>query len=480
MRGLSEQTDRIFKHARKLATPFSSPEGQAWASLSVGDGHQVWPVRSPRFRDWLSSSFLKEHDEVPHRRPLLDAIRLFESLAHSSDIESLVAHRVKPRGNEFYPDAILLDLADNAGRVVEIRPRTWSVETGFNFFRRSRGDRALPIPELPAHDQRPLAALRDLAAIRDDIHWTAILAWLAATLRPTGPYPILILSGPPACGKTTVARMLHMLVDPCTAPLLPLPDSPRALVRMAWHYSILAFDHVPRLSDAVAAALARIASGTGYGYNDPHDGREPLLSEVKRPIILTMPSGVPMHRALGNSAIVVELPAISPPRRRAESDLWTTFATLHPFALGALCSAVSTALARIREIEPAASTRFPDAAAWTAAASPALRLTQANIALALNHDPYILPLTELVCAAGAWSGSATDLLHALDARGIPNLPGNPRSLMQRLNRAPLAIYGLRLESRETHGKRLIRVTQISEKCVAADPLAETTSFTSTT
>src|SRR5579871_5524161 len=81
------QADLILKHALRTATPFSSPEGQAWASIPNGiDAHSVWPVRSSDFRDWLASSYLKEHETLPRQRSLLEAIRLFEALALRSEM----------------------------------------------------------------------------------------------------------------------------------------------------------------------------------------------------------------------------------------------------------------------------------------------------------------------------------------------------------------------------------------------------------
>lgn len=474
----------IFKHANRTATPFTSPLGQAWASIPLGvDSHQVWPVRSPRFRDWLVDSFYKEHEIFPRRRPLLDAIRMFESLAHTSNLNSpLPAHRLSACGDQFYPDAILLDL-DNADRQsVEIRSDGWTVDTARNFFRHSRGDLPLPVPLHQPVGPHSLSPLQHLLGIDDPVHWTAIAAWIVSALRPTGPYPILIISGPPACGKTMLARMLRMLIDPCSAPLLPMPDSPRALLRLAWHYSVLAFDHVTRLAHPIAETLARISTGAGYSYSDPHDLREPLLTDVQRPIILTTPAGAIIPRPLSAAAVAMQLPAIPRLRVRPQANLWTDFHRIHPAVLGSLCSAVGTALARIRETEFAAATRFPDAASWTVAAAPALGLSQANIALALSTDPYVLALRDITAAAegGVWSGSATDLLSAFRHRKIPALPATPKGLMQRLNRSPLAVYGIELDSSIVHDRRVIRATHRVRECVAFEPFSEATSSVSTT
>jgi hypothetical protein len=62
------------------------------------------------------------------------------------------------------------------------------------------------------------------------ISWLRVLTWLLCALRPTGPYPILILRGP-ASGRTFAARVLRALIDnnasPFTSPSTTSPTSRR-------------------------------------------------------------------------------------------------------------------------------------------------------------------------------------------------------------------------------------------------------------
>ena len=52
-----------------------------------------------------------------------------------------------------------------------------------------------------------------------------VVAWLTAAPRPVGPYPILVLNGELSSGKSTLARILRLLIDPHTCPVLALPSS---------------------------------------------------------------------------------------------------------------------------------------------------------------------------------------------------------------------------------------------------------------
>ena len=91
-----------------------------------------------------------------------------------------------------------------------------------------------------------------------DPHFT----WITAALRPTGPYPILVLRGASGAGKSTTARMLRALLDPARTPLETLPTTPHRMEQASAHQRILAIDDLDRLPRAVLSALAKAADET--------------------------------------------------------------------------------------------------------------------------------------------------------------------------------------------------------------------------
>jgi hypothetical protein len=54
-----------------------------------------------------------------------------------------------------------------------------------------------------------------------------LVVWLAAAIWPVGPYPILALYGEQGSAKSTLARIVRLLIDPQAAPLLSEPRSMR-------------------------------------------------------------------------------------------------------------------------------------------------------------------------------------------------------------------------------------------------------------
>lgn len=462
-----------------LASPFLSKDGQACASFPASTEHRtVAPLRSALFRDWLTAIFYKETDTAPSPLAFRTVLRTLEAQARFGDFpKQPVSRRIAFEGDPFFPSKIILDLANPAGEVLEITSRDWQITNNFKTaFRQSTSALPLPNPQ-PAPSPQPLAPLQDLLKLSTDA-WNRALVWLTAALRPTGPYPILVLNGPSGSGKSVLARALRALIDPSAAPIHRLPARDHELCELALHNWILVFDQVHRVPNKISETLCALSSGDAIEITQP-DLRDPLVFEVARPIILIAPHDETQRafappRTLARRTLTVQLEHISRPR--PESAIWSAFETLHAGALAILCDAVSTALSRIRDIDLGNVPRFPDCAIWTAAAAPALGLHLAAVLNAFadpasvwaGADPLREALHALLETTGSWSGDATDLLNQLRSRvPLAALPATSKGLSQALPN----IAGIHIKRSRNENTRTLHITRIpdaSEKKATAD------------
>jgi putative DNA primase/helicase len=445
-----EQALALLYHARS-ATPFSSQGGQPCASIpSKVDSRRVFPVRSADFRDWLTANYYSEFETAPSSLALRAVLRTLEARAQYGDSPTQkVDHRVGFEGDPYAPSKVFLDLANAAGEILEITSQGWTITDNLHqSFRRSPG--MLPLPSPPANPQpptpNPLLGLTTLFHLTPTAH-TRVLFWLAAALRPIGPYPILVLRGPASSGKSVLARALRTLIDPSAAPLRRLPIRDRELLQLALRNWILVFDHVHRIPIKISEALCALSSGEAIETAQP-DYRDNALAEIARPIILIAPldeaqSPWTPTRSLANRSLTIDLEPIAAPR--PEAAVSSDFEALRLPAFAALADAVSCALRNIRDTQLGNVARFPDCVAWAAAAAPVLDLDPAAIVEAisdpesmwLGSDPLRDTLHALLRPNPDWSGDAATLLAQLRAMApLATLPSTPKGLAQALARIP--------------------------------------------
>lgn len=438
--------------AARPAAPFCSPSGQAFAALPDGPlAHRAVPLRSPLFRLWLAQTYREQFEDFPSRNALRHALDLLEAEARFGRAPAAPVHaRLAFTGDPHQPESVILDL-DHDGAAVEITPAGWTLTDAPGPLFRRRYARA----PLPAPERNHPAALEELRSVLNlaPHHWTVLAAWLAAAFRPAGPYPILVLRGPSACGKSTLASVLRAVLD---APgCLPVPHTVAALEQLAATHWILAFDELPPLSPALASALARIASGTSLANPAAH-GEEPTHTALCRPVILTLPDSesAALPRMLAERAVIVDLPALEPARRRPEGAIHAAFQRLHAPVLAQLCDAVALAVkdavalaVKNETAQPYAEhTRFPAQAHWAVACAPALGLEPELAARALAAGPahpVAHAISHLLRQHPHWTGTASQLHTALAARHCPALPANARALSELLRR--ILLPGIALE-----------------------------------
>jgi hypothetical protein len=119
---------------------------------------------------------------------------------------------------------IYLDLCNSAWEVIEVSPTGWQVVADPPVrFRRTKGMQPLPRPV----NGGSIVLLRKFINVGSDDNWMLCLVWLVAALRPTGPYPILVLQGEQGSAKSTMGKLLRRLVDPVVAPVRTPPRTDR-------------------------------------------------------------------------------------------------------------------------------------------------------------------------------------------------------------------------------------------------------------
>src|SRR5262249_13286973 len=120
---------------------FHASDARTFAHVPSGAHRESWPLRSQRFRSWLSRLFYLAHRRAPGGQGLSDALSVLEGMALHDGPE--VATHLRVAGHQ---GKIYVDLADPEWRAVEIDATGWRVVKGPPVrFPRPRG--LLPRPE---------------------------------------------------------------------------------------------------------------------------------------------------------------------------------------------------------------------------------------------------------------------------------------------------------------------------------------------
>ena len=214
-----------------------------------------------------------------------------------------------------------LDLGDSTGAAVKICTSGWQVVDRPDVqFKRPEGHLSLPVPSRDGS----IELLRKFVNVSDQ-DFRLVVAWLTAALRPVGPYPILSIHGEQGSAKSTLARVLRMLIDPRECPLLAEPASTRDLMITALNEWLLAFDNITAIPDWLSDSLCRLVFGGGFAGRAMFSDNERFVIHAQRPVILNGIEDFVRKSDLVDRTVFLHLPAIVQIQRLAEDDFWNAF-----------------------------------------------------------------------------------------------------------------------------------------------------------
>ncbi len=264
-------------------------------------------------------------------------------------------------------------------------------------------------------------------------------------------------------------------MDPATAPVRTTPRDERDLMIAATNAWVLAFDNLSTIPAWLSDALSRIATGGGFATRALYSDSDEVIFAATRPLALNGIDEVVSRHDLLDRALILNLPPIPEERRRPEETFWREFEDARPRILGALLDAVAEGLKNVNHVKLDRLPRMADFARWVVACEPALPWEPgafmgayaANRAeavdLALESDLVASAIRELLTGREVWSGTATELLEALEEyttdrqRNGRTWPRSARGLAGRVRRAAtfLRTAGIDVEFTPTRAKQRI-------------------------
>ena len=357
------ETDR--ETAARIASEavlFHTPDQIAFATIDIGDHAENVPVRSKRFKAWLTLRFRAAKGKAPSTDALSVAQLDAEAKALLEGSEQEVFTRIGHADGRVY-----LDLCDERWRAVEIDGTGWRiVDSPLVKFHRPPDAMPLPVPT-PGGS---IEELRPFVNAGSEDDWRMMVAWLVGSLAPDGPYPLLALYGEQGSAKSSTSRRLRQIVDPAHTVTRETPKTSHDLAIAARGCRVLVFDNLSWLKNETSDALCRLATGGGLGTRRLYTDDEESTFYAKRPIIVNGIEEVATRGDLLSRSIVLALPTLDNPRD--ERSLDAEFEAAWPSILGSLLDAVSTALANWGSTRLEHSPRMADFARWVEAAAPAL------------------------------------------------------------------------------------------------------------
>ncbi len=454
---------------RSGALLFHDEHGEAYARVQSNGHVETLRLKGREFRKWLIRSYLeKEGGKVPYGEALSSALGAVESKAGITGERQTLSNRIA-----VYQGDIYYDLGDDSWRAVKVTPDGWSIveNTPVPLFRRYVHQR----PQVtPLSGGNPFLLVR-FVNLKDDLARLLLVVYSVACLVPDIPHPILMVHGPGGAAKTTLSRLLRLLVDPSALPVISFPREERELVQKLAHHWLAPFDNVSTLTDWVQDCLCRASTGEGFSKRELYSDDEDIIYSFRRCLLLNGINVAATHSDLLRRAILLGLEEIEEEKRRPEKELMAEFEASRPLILGGMFDTLSRAMAILPTVTLAGMPSMADFALWGAAISKALgKGEQAFLqAYAANLRQQNAEAIEGSLVAGvilaymegrdSWEGTPSQLYSALKAKAEElnvsvndkQWPRNPNWLVRSLNRVVtnLRVEGLLMEWQRREKKR---------------------------
>lgn len=436
--------------------------------IRIDDHFELWTTSDERFSTWLARLYRKCYRKPPDERALKQAQKQIDAMCYEKQSQTL-NNRVAR-----IDDKILYDLTNQRWQCVEITSEGFNIVSQPPIFRRFIHQK----PQVFPTKTGAINKLWDFMNVPEDKR-TVLAVLIATWFIPDIAHPILILTGEPGTGKSTISRLLKQLVDPSAITSLGAPKNSNEAYQMFDHCWLTPLDNLNNIPSWLSDSLCRVVTGEGSIHRKLYTNDGVFIRFYRRCLILNG-IGNPVNQAdLLDRAIVIELDPIE--SKRTDHAINEAWAIAIPGILSSIFKSISTAIEVYPSISETNLPRMADFAKWGQAIAEGLGFTREKFL-----DDYLLTIdqkwsdkiedsplaTEIIRLVndndGRWEGTRSELCEEIKLEENKNKaywPKSPQGVSKELTRLNPALkkHGIIIKrTKMSAGKRIIRIFQVDD------------------
>ncbi len=303
------------------------------------------------------------HLKTSEARELIDMLKnAFESGVFSYDTAKVASgRRVVQRKGSLYIDAGNKTIKISKNGVKEIQS---PADVAF-----LKSPTQKPMSDLAAEGD--INKLKEILCLNEQ-QWDRLLLFLINAMRPNPPRYMLVLSGPPGSGKTTMAWILKQLLDPEAGEVAGMPNKLADLKLMASQSRVLVLDNMGQVSPKVADALCVMCSGGSNRTRTLYTTSDMTIMEYNSILILTSVGRITERADIQERSINIDCNFIK--RKKSTDQLMNEFNEYRASIERGLYDIVHAILGNEDYVPVQTKCRMPDVVNWAGRAESYLGL----------------------------------------------------------------------------------------------------------
>ncbi len=306
------------------------------AAINVSGHLEVLPLKSGRFRHWLSRIIFKNEGEVIDSNIFNNALGIIkaEAIFGSGDPVKLNL-RVAEGEEQDQSCCWYYDLTTNNWEFIKITSSGWDVVKNSIIFRRYNNQVPQAYPDRN-YESDIFDMFMKLVNIKADDKDSILLlkCYIISLFIPDIQKVVLILYGSQGAAKSSLQELIKTLVDPSIIKTLSFPRDPNELIQQLSHNYVTYYDNVSTIRGAISDQLCRAVSGSGSSKRQLYTDDDDIIRSFKRCIGLNGINVAATKPDLLDRSITTKLERIEDDKQRTPEEIWKEFEEIRPQLLG--------------------------------------------------------------------------------------------------------------------------------------------------